>query len=185
MRLPMGLEALMRRLDGTVSSFNERAQQGFADQNIRSRAGWLANEKVPIDDRAAAVVDKVPAYIEAVGRGPDEQRKATRDAQMAGVRQSLAPEPGAEYPASPLEARRLAAQMNRGPLGGEMGLLEAGMAGLNNRYVRRGGIGVAGLGAVAGTGALLTEGAQQLMALTQFLQEGEDTRARAEQSPLT
>lgn len=54
----------------------------------------------------------------------------------------------------------------------------------SNRYVRRGAYPalIAG-GAVAG-GAGLTEGAQQLMALMDFMQQGQETVQRVEESPL-
>lgn len=76
--------------------------------------------------------------------------------------------------------------VNRGRGGiGQRGLREQlshDMA--SNRYIRRGVYPalIAG-GAVAG-GAGLTEGAQQLMALMDFMQQGQETAERVEESPL-
>lgn len=73
--------------------------------------------------------------------------------------------------------------MARGPGGmsgrGVMERLHGTMA--SNPYVRRGVIG--GGGVMAGAG--MTAGAQQLLALIEYMQQGQQTAQRAEQSPLT
>ena len=79
-------------------------------------------------------------------------------------------------------AQQYAPQMNRGPFGmtrrGTMEAVNEGIA--TNAYVRRGALPVA----IVGGGALLTEGAQQLLALMGFIKEGNETAARANESPL-
>ena len=51
-------------------------------------------------------------------------------------------------------------------------------------YVRRGVLPAAVAGGGIMGGALVTEGAQQLMALMGFMQQGAEQQERAEQSPL-
>jgi hypothetical protein len=79
-------------------------------------------------------------------------------------------------------ARQYAPNMSRGPGGytdrGLMELVNEGIA--ENAYVRRGVLPTA----VVGGGALMTAGAQQLLALMGFMQEGSQTGERKENSPL-
>lgn len=77
------------------------------------------------------------------------------------------------------------APQNRGPLGMEMGPNEwVNHQIANKAYVRNGILpgAIAGGGIMAG--AALTEGAQQLMALMGFIEQGRQQEARVEQSPL-
>lgn len=53
-----------------------------------------------------------------------------------------------------------------------------------NPYARRGLLAAAGGTAILGGGAALTEGAQQLLALMEYMNQGQQTSQRAEDSPL-
>ena len=79
-------------------------------------------------------------------------------------------------------AERYGDRMKRGPAGlMQQGFVEAVNEGIaTNAYVRRGALPAA----IVGGGALLTEGAQQLLALMGFIEEGNETAARANESPL-
>lgn len=83
-------------------------------------------------------------------------------------------------------AQEYGRRMNRGPAGmGRYGVRE----GLNraiatNAVVRREVLPTAVVGGSVMAGAALTEGAQQLMALMGFIEQGRQQEARAEQSPL-
>jgi molybdenum-dependent DNA-binding transcriptional regulator ModE len=83
-------------------------------------------------------------------------------------------------------ADHYAPRMRRGP--GEMtqqGVLESVNRGIaENAVVRRGVLPAAVAGGGIMGGALVTEGAQQLMALMGFMQQGAQQQERAEQSPL-
>lgn len=101
---------------------------------------------------------------------------------------------GANKPEA-MEARRqaYAQEMGQRTLRGQPRRIIPGLAGdkgnmelvnsliANNAAVRRTGQGLA----VLGTGAGLTAGAQQLMALMEYMGQGQQTAQRAEQSPLT
>lgn len=83
-------------------------------------------------------------------------------------------------------ADQYAPRMNRG-LGGltQMSIAEkANNLIANNAYVRRGALPAAVAGGGLLAGAALTEGAQQLMALMGFIQQGQQQEQRTEQSPL-
>ncbi len=83
-------------------------------------------------------------------------------------------------------ADRYVPEMYRGP--GEMtrqGVIEMINRGIaENAVVRRGVLPAAVAGGGIMGGALVTEGAQQLMALMGFMQQGAQQQERAEQSPL-
>jgi len=82
--------------------------------------------------------------------------------------------------------RSIRGQMNRGPAAiGQMGVREGlNHAIANNAVVRRGVLPVAVGGGGLMAGAAVTTGAQNLMALMQFMQGGQEQQARVEQSPL-
>lgn len=82
--------------------------------------------------------------------------------------------------------RSIRGKMNRGPFGkGQMGVREGlNHAIANNAVVRRGVLPVAVGGGGLMAGAALTTGAQNLMALMDFMQGGQEQQARVEQSPL-
>lgn len=84
-------------------------------------------------------------------------------------------------------ADRYSPGMNRGPFEmGQQGIMEMINQGIaQNPVVRRGVLPTAVAGGGIMGGALVTEGAQQLMALMGFMQQGAEQQERAEQSPLT
>lgn len=83
-------------------------------------------------------------------------------------------------------ADRYAPGMHRGPMEmTQQGVLESINRGIaENAVVRRGVLPAAVAGGGIMGGALVTEGAQQLMALMGFMQQGAQQQERAEQSPL-
>lgn len=88
-------------------------------------------------------------------------------------------------------AASFAPQMKRGPFGPvmdgmtQMGFVEAMNRGIaENKYIRRGLLPTAIGGGGLLAGAAVTAGAQNLMALMQYMQAGDQQQERVEQSPL-
>jgi hypothetical protein len=122
-------------------------------------------------DEMSQVVGQLDNLTEEQTRGLLEEMKRNADTNK-------------EY--RPGMADMYASRMNRGPMGiGQMGMAErANDLIANNVYVRRGVLPTAVAGGGIMGGALVTEGAQQLMALMGFMQQGAEQQERAEQSPL-
>lgn len=181
-----GIENLLRRIDQSTAGRLSGLESGLRESNIASMARRIAGDESAVT-AADYVVERTPDLIAARQKAPadrePELRKLQREQVMADLMQQGGM--GAGYSAREALAPHFARPMNRGLFGGERGLGESAAMLANRPMVRRGGLGAAGLGAAAGTGALLTEGAQQLMTLMDFLQAGQETRERAEQSPLT
>lgn len=170
-----GIEGLLRRLDASAERRLAGMQLGsMRGGQMAQREGILSREP---QQAAEYIVDRTPSFVQEVKAAPTDQYAATRGRMVEAVMADLAQ--GKEAAAD-----RYYPDMNRGLMGGEAGIRESMAALANRKSVRRTGLGAAGLGAAAGTGALLTEGAQQLITLMDFLQAGEDTRERAERSPL-
>lgn len=164
----------LKGIDQAIADAAAKRADGYA------RAGQLRNVRLirsagASDNARAEAIDRIMRTASMRAMSADEQAKI-----RPHVEQSLQTRTGRNEAASTPE---LIAEMNRG-LGGYMhrGPLEA-IEGLTatNPTVRRTGLVSAGLGA----GAAMTAGAQQLLALMGFMQEGQQTQARAEESPMT
>ena len=163
---------LLRQIEGGT----QRGLSGLEDRAREANIGATARRLSSMDPAAAAemVVDRTPSYVRAVHDAPEGRRKVIRDAQIQGAMSNL--QGGGEL--------EMARRLNRGPLGGQHGLVEGAAQFANRQGVRRGGLAAAGVGATVGSGILLTEGAQQLMTLMDFLRHGQEVEQRAEESPL-
>lgn len=168
----MNPRALASEIEQSVGRRLQGAERGARTANIDARVRQLNNMDPAVG--AQMVVDRMPAYVAAVQGAPEDRRQTIRGGQVENAMSGLRDGNHADY----------AARMNRGPLGGERGVMESAARFANRDSVRQGGLVAAGLGATVGTGALLTEGAQQLMTLMQFLQHGQEVEERAERSPL-
>lgn len=106
--------------------------------------------------------------------------------QMSGLLSEMERHADSNREYRPGLADQYAPRMNRG-FGGLTQMSAAEKANhliANNVYVRRGALPAAVAGGGVLAGAALTEGAQQLMALMGFIQQGQQQEQRTEQSPL-
>jgi|GEM_PF-4329865 len=177
---------LAERITAAASDRSERWQAGARQAGIEGQQRAIMSRSP--EDAADYIVHRTPGYVDRIQAADPRNEQAVRDHLKERVQGMLDPQGQAGSSALARRREDIAAdysqEMNRGLTGGERGPVEGVLRGLNNPMVRNGGLGAAGLGAAVGTGALLTEGAQQLMTLMDFLQAGEDTRERADQSPL-
>ena len=176
---------LLRQIEGGtqrgLSGLEDRAREA----NIASKARRIGGDE-SVGSAADYVVMGTPSMIEARHKVKPDQVEGLRKAQSEQVRADLmqsSPLGGGTSSRQAL-APHFARQMNRGPLGGQYGLVEGAAQFANRQGVRRGGLAAAGVGATVGSGILLTEGAQQLMTLMDFLRHGQEVEQRAEESPL-
>jgi hypothetical protein len=177
----MGRERLMAALgqiDQRMKSHWDKVETGARVGASGRYRDIIANQRMAPERTAEMIVGRTPSMIERERRAPVAEGATVRKAEVARVMSGLQANPA-------MVADQYAPGMNRGPLGGERGVIESTAVAMNNPYVRRGGLIAAGAGAAVGTGALLTEGAQQLLQLMDFLQHGEEVQARAASSPLT
>jgi len=154
---------------------------------------WVASQaaKRASSNKAAGVARNV-SFVEGAQTDGDRKKVIER------ITRGMSPGAGQAVPGAGMEsqieallqskkgrqqvAREYSPTMRRGP--GEftgrgfMEMVNEGIAG--NAYVRRGVLPTA----VVGGGALMTAGAQQLLALMGFMQEGSQTGERTENSPL-
>ena len=155
----------LRQLDSRVASDALARETAARDAGIRKQ-------------RAGIMFGSPSEVARTIGgqQGWTEQR-------VAGVEQGIN-QGGRQYRRT--LADEFAPQMNRGPMGiGQMGMTErANNLIANNVYVRRGALPAAVAGGGVLAGAALTEGAQQLMALMGFMQQGAEQEQRAQTSPL-
>lgn len=163
--------------------------KGFRDRFVGAMQGaddWIAGEAVKRATAAqeAGVARNRQAFLDG---SPDElvQRIASERQMTDRQRGTFARQLGDLNKRAGL-ADRYAPEMYRGP--GEMtqqGIMEMINRGIaENPMVRRGVLPTAVAGGGIMGGALVTEGAQQLMALMGFMQQGAEQQERAEQSPL-
>lgn len=162
----------LKRADQWVANEAATRQAGYmqaanarnAERVLREPAADLAasiGSARQLDDAATAALQRRLAQATAY----DELARQTGSVAANG-RASLIDE--------------LVPQMNRGRFG-ERGFREALNEGIaTNAYVRRGVLPAS----IVGGGALLTEGAQQLLALMGFMQQGAQTEERADNSYL-
>jgi hypothetical protein len=152
-----------RRLDTGVQDAALRSERIARIRKTRENAQWArqtAPDAVARELRDQGIIDDA-GMVDAVDR---LKQDSTREAYIRSIR----------------------GQMNRGPfMKGEMGVREGlNHAIANNAVVRRGVLPVAVGGGGLMAGAAVTTGAQNLMALMDFMQSGQEQQARVEQSPL-
>jgi hypothetical protein len=155
----------------------------------RARAAdrWVAGEAAKRGAAAMqAGVDRNRAYVmgqspETVGSRLASELGGKDDSWRKQMIGALGSQSGRQ-----MAADQYAAGMNRGPMQiGQQGLAEAVNMGIaNNRYVRRGLLPAAIGGGGLMAGAAVTAGAQNLMALMDFMSAGREQEQRVEQSPL-
>lgn len=167
-----GFTAGLRTADDYVG------QEAFKRSLKNSAAGERRN-------RARLMLDSPDAVAAMVGDRMGMDSAAVND--LRGVVTAIdAMNPRARRVARAGFADEYAAQLPRGPMGmtqmGPMEAINAGIAG--NRYVRRGVLPTAIAGGGLMAGAAVTTGAQNLMALMEFMRGGAAQQERTEQSPL-
>ena len=168
--------------------------KGFRDRFVGAMQGadsWVAGEaaKRATAARDTGIEKNRNTFLH--GR-PDEmsqvvcQLDGLTEEQTRGLLEEMNRNADTNKEYRPGMADMYAPRMNRGPMGiGQMGMTErANNLIANNVYVRRGVLPAAVAGGGIMGGALVTEGAQQLMALMGFMQQGAEQQERAERSPL-
>lgn len=150
-----------------------------ADMYAARAAGAERNRAMILSDAAGNYRDEV---IQRIKNGMSAEKYAPPDeATLQQIRQDLTTDDGRR-----MIADRYGYMMRRGP-GGHTGRgirerISQEIA--QNPYVRRGAMPAAvGTGTVMG-GMALTEGAQQLLALMEYMNQGQQTAERVESSPL-
>lgn len=164
-------------LGGFWDSFKSGAKQ--ADQWVASEAAKRAGvaRDRGIQKNRDFVMQKSPETVGARLTSELGKDGTWRDQMIA----TLSSNAGRQ-----MAADTYAAGMNRGPAQiGQRGFRESINEGIaNNRYVRRGVLPTAIGGGALLAGAGVTAGAQQLMALMEFMSAGQQQQQRVEQSPL-
>lgn len=155
----------LRQLDSKVASDALARETAARDAGIRKQ-------------RAGIMFGSAGEVARTIGSQQDWSER-----RVAGVENQIS-QGGRRYRRG--LADQFAPQMNRGPMGmTQMGLVEgANNLIANNVAVRRGALPAAVAGGGVLAGAALTEGAQQLMALMGFMQQGAEQEQRAQASPL-
>ena len=153
-----------RRLDTGVQDAALRSERIARLRKTRENAQWV-RQRAP----------------DVVARELRDQGIVTDDAGMANAAAQLGQDSTRDA-----YIRSIRGRMNRGPfMKGQMGVREGlNHAIANNAVVRRGVLPVAVGGGGLMAGAALTTGAQNLMALMDFMQGSQEQQARVEQSPL-
>jgi len=155
-------------IGGFASKIDGAVQRQAADRMSRGRTAGIGGNRSLVygDTNRDEVINRIMGGM----RPPGKSMEAVIRGQLDS------PEGRAKV------ARQYAPDMRRGPGGytgrGVMEMINQGIA--ENAYVRRGVLPTA----VVGGGALMTAGAQQLLALMGFMQEGSQTGERTENSPL-
>lgn len=158
------LKTALQTLDSEVAARAARSERIARMRGVRRNADWMATRP------ATSVAEQL------------RTQGAITDADMAQVTADLL-DPATQA----ATVNRYKRSMNRGPGGmGKMGLIEgANHLIANEAWARRGALPAAVAGGAVAGGAALTEGAQQLMALMGFMQQGREQQERTAESPLT
>jgi|LakMenEpi03Aug12_release.lakeMendotaPanAssembly.Ray.scaffolds.fasta_scaffold162321_4 hypothetical protein len=143
----------------------EAAKRAAADK----AAGMAASQEYMMSRPAETVAGRVASQF---GKGEKWRDQMVRNLSDPGRRSRI--------------AAALAPQLNRGPFQlTKRGFGEAMNQGIaENKYIRRGLLPTAIGGGGLMAGAAVTTGAQNLMALMQYMQAGDQQQERVEQSPL-
>lgn len=158
------LKTALQTLDSEVASRAARSERRARTRGVRRNADWMSSRP------AQSVAEQLST------------QGVITDADMKQVVADLG------NPATQADTvRRYRRSMNRGPWGkGKMGVIEgANHLIANEAWARRGALPAAVAGGAVAGGAALTEGAQQLMALMGFMQQGREQQERTAESPLT
>lgn len=155
-------------IGGLASNIDGAVQRQAADRMARGRTAGISRNRSLVygDTNRDEVINRIMGGM----RPPEKSMEAIIRGRLDS------PEGRAKV------ARQYASDMRRGPGGltgrGAMEMINQGIA--ESDLVRRGVLPTA----VVGGGALMTAGAQQLLALMGFMQEGSQTGERTENSPL-
>ena len=158
------------------------ASQAAARAEANRRSGVVRNMRFLSSQPADTVAQRLIADEGVKLPGPFGMAVAGAAPEQA--EQALAAMIGAEGNRRVLRGGNVPHQMRRGAIG-QQGFMEAVNSGIaNSALVRRVALPTAVVGGGALAGAGVTEGAQQLWALMDFMRAGQESEERTAQSPL-
>lgn len=188
------------RVKGWMADADSWVAREAASRTDAARTRGIDRNKQSImDGRSEEVANTISAQMRYPKDEPNGQSKL-REELLRRMGNSTVPPLSSDASARQAIADEFGPQMNRGSAqlgwgresladggqGARMGFREAVNSGIaNNEYVRRGLLPTAIVGGAAFTGAGLTATAQNLVALGDYIRQGQSTQQRTEQSPLS
>lgn len=181
-----GERVMFGRVKGWMSSADSWVAREAASRADAARTRGIDRNKQSImDGRPEELANTIAGQMGYESSARDELLQRLGGATTKRKRQSIANEFGPQMNRGSAQLGWGRESLADGGQGALMGFREAVNRGIaDNAYVRRGLLPTAIVGGALMSGAAVTTAAQNLMALSDYMRQGQSTQQRTEQSPL-